>query len=150
MSMALNENFEKILETPEFAPAKPLRKLKKKNLLSFNERSVRAMSVFGLNQEGYPDPTAATAIANVIKAEKKYLPLVYICSKYSGDTVTNTEAAKRYSRFAVDQGAIPIAPHLLLPLYMHENSERELALFMDMVFLASKPVFQQALRFYFS
>lgn len=93
------------------------------------------MSVFGLNQEGYPDPTAATAIANVIKAEKKYLPLVYICSKYSGDTVTNTEAAERYSRFAVDQGAIPIAPHLLLPLYMYEDSERELALFMDMVFL---------------
>ena len=93
------------------------------------------MSVFGLNQEGYPDPTAATAIANVAKAEKKYLPLVYICSKYSGDTVTNTEAAKRYSRFAVDQGAIPLAPHLLLPLYMHEESERELAMFMDMVFL---------------
>ena len=93
------------------------------------------MSVFGLNQEGYPDPTAATAIANVAKAEKKYLPLVYVCSQYSGDTVANTEAAKRYSRFAVDQGAIPLAPHLLLPLYMYEESERELAMFMDMVFL---------------
>lgn len=93
------------------------------------------MSVYGLNQEGYPDPTAATAVANVSKAEKKYLPLVYVCSKYSGDTVTHTEAAKRYSRFAVDQGAIPLAPHLLLPLYMHEDSERELAMFMDMVFL---------------
>ena len=29
------------------------------------------MNVFGLNHEGYPDPTAATAIANVIKAEKE-------------------------------------------------------------------------------
>ena len=50
------------------------------------------MSVFGRNQEDYPDPTAAEAIA---KASKKriYLPLVYICSKYSGDVVTNTEAA---------------------------------------------------------
>ncbi len=74
---------------------------------------MRAISVYGLNQEGYPDPTAATAVANVSKAEKKYLPLVYICSKYSVDTVTNIEAAKRYSRFAVDQGAIPLAPHLL-------------------------------------
>ena len=71
MSITLNENFEKISETPKCAPTKPLRKLKKKNLLSFNERSVRAMSVFGLNHEGYPDPTAATAIANVIKAEKE-------------------------------------------------------------------------------
>ena len=28
-----------------------------------------------------------------------------------------------------------MAPHLLLPLYMHEDSEREFAMFMDMVFL---------------
>lgn len=93
------------------------------------------MKAYGLNQEGYPDPTAAKAVANVSKAEKKYLPLVYICSKYSGDTVQNTEAAKHYSRFAVDSGAIPLAPHLLLPLYMKEESERELAMFMDMVLL---------------
>ena len=45
------------------------------------------MSVFGRNQEGYPDPTPTEAIAKVSK--KKYLPLVYICSKYSGDVVTN-------------------------------------------------------------
>lgn len=93
------------------------------------------MDNYGLNHEGYPDPTATKAIASVTKTEKKYRPLVYICSKYSGDTVGNTEAAKRYCRFAVDQGAIPLAPHLLLPLYMKEETERELALFMDMVFL---------------
>ena len=83
------------------------------------------MRAYGFNQEGYPDPTAAKAVANVSKAEKKYLPLVYICSKYSGDTANNTEAAKRYSRFAVDSGAIPLAPHLLLPLYMKEDTERD-------------------------
>lgn len=93
------------------------------------------MNTYGLNQEGYPDPTATQAVAVATKVEKKYLPLVYICSKYSGDTIANTEAAKRYSRFAVDQGAIPLAPHLLLPLYMKEETERELAMFMDMVFL---------------
>ena len=93
------------------------------------------MRAYGFNQEGYPDPTAAKAVANVSKAEKKYLPLVYICSKYSGDTVGNTEAAKRYSRFAVDSGAIPLAPHLLRPLYMMEDTERDLAMFMDKVFL---------------
>lgn len=37
------------------------------------------MSVFGRNQEGYPDPTAAEAIAKASK--KKYLPLVYMASK---------------------------------------------------------------------
>ena len=93
------------------------------------------MRAYGFNQEGYPDPTATKAVANVSKAEKKYLPLVYICSKYSGDTANNTEAAKRYSRFAVDSGAIPLAPHLLLPLYMKEDTERDLAMFMDKVFL---------------
>ena len=30
------------------------------------------------NQEGYADPTAGRAIAQVIKEEKKYRPLVYI------------------------------------------------------------------------
>ena len=93
------------------------------------------MRAYGFNQEGYPDPTVIKAVANVSKAEKKYLPLVYICSKYSGDIANNTEAAKRYSRFAVDSGAIPLAPHLLLPLYMKEDTERDLAMFMDKVFL---------------
>lgn len=88
------------------------------------------------NQEGYADPTAGQAIAQVVKEEKKCRPLVYICSPFSSDPVGNTEKAKRYSRYAVDAGAIPFAPHLLLPLYMKEESERGLALFMDMVFLS--------------
>ena len=88
------------------------------------------------NQEGYADPTAGQAIAQVVKEEKIYRPLVYICSPFSSDPVGNTEKAKRYSRYAVDAGAIPFAPHLLLPLYMKEESERGLALFMDMVFLS--------------
>ncbi len=91
------------------------------------------MEDFRRNKEGYLDLTAAAAIASADK--RKYRPLVYICSRYSGDVVLNTEAAKGYSRFAVDQGAIPFAPHLLLPLYMKEETERELAMFMDMIFL---------------
>ena len=62
-------------------------------------------------------------------------PLVYICSPFSGDFEGNTKKAREYSRFAVDQGAIPLAPHLLLPQFMSEQTERELAMFMDMVFL---------------
>lgn len=61
--------------------------------------------------------------------------VVYICSPFSGDRTANTENAKRYSRFAVDAGAIPFAPHLLLPLYMKEDTERGQALYMDLVFL---------------
>lgn len=48
----------------------------------------------------------------------------------------NTKKARAYSRFAVDQGAIPIAPHLLLPQFMKEETERELAMFMDIAILS--------------
>lgn len=87
------------------------------------------------NQEGYADPTAYQALTQIENETRKYRPLVYICSPFSGDIKGNIEKAKRYSRFAVDAGAIAFAPHLLLPLYMQEETERELAMFMDMVFL---------------
>ncbi len=88
-----------------------------------------------LNPEGYVDPTPFAAMKRRYEGIKDYRPLIYICSPYSGDPPGNTDKARRYSRFAVDQGAIPIAPHLLLPQYMKEETERELALFMDMVIL---------------
>lgn len=66
----------------------------------------------------------------------KELPLIYICSQFSGDIEGNTVKARKYSRFAVDSGVVPIAPHILLPQFMREDTERELALYMDMVFLS--------------
>lgn len=71
-----------------------------------------------------------------MRNENRGRPVVYICSPFSGDQKTNTEKAKRYSRYAVDQGAIPFAPHLLLPMYMNEETERGQALYMDLVFLS--------------
>ncbi len=47
----------------------------------------------------------------------------------------NTERAKAYCRFAVDEGHVPIAPHLLFPQFLDEGSERELALQMDLILL---------------
>lgn len=85
------------------------------------------------NAEGYKDPTAGEAIRRASKS--RYRPMVYVCSPYSGDIEGNTEGARRYSRYAVDQGMIPIAPHLLLPQYMTED-ERDLALFMDIAILS--------------
>ncbi len=86
------------------------------------------------NAEGYSDPTAYEAMT-LLEAEKRALrafrPLVYICSPFAGDVEKNVAAARRYSRFAVDAGYIPIAPHLLFPQFMDDNSpkERELGLF---------------------
>lgn len=62
--------------------------------------------------------------------------VVYICSKYSGDITTNSDDAKRYSRFAVEQGMIPIAPHLLFPLFMDEKAERDIAMYMNEVLIS--------------
>lgn len=62
--------------------------------------------------------------------------MVYVCSPFSGDVEENTLKARKYCRFAVDQGVIPIAPHLLFPQFIKEETERDLALQMDMVLLA--------------
>lgn len=78
-----------------------------------------------MNAEGYPDKASRFG----------YRPLIYVCSPFSGDVEGNTKRARRYSRYAVDQGCIPIAPHLLLPQYMEEETEQELAMFMDLVIL---------------
>ena len=52
-------------------------------------------------------------------------PIVYICSPYSGDVEKNTEAARRYCRYAADRGFIPLAPHLLFPQFLNEESPKE-------------------------
>lgn len=95
------------------------------------------MAISKFNSEGYYDPTTYEALSKVEREEKaaRYRPLVYICSPFSGDISGNIERAKKYSRYAVDSKAIPIAPHLLFPQFMSNDAERELALFMDMVLL---------------
>ena len=98
------------------------------------------MSVNKFNPEGYHDPTAYEALTKIEKEEnrKPYRPVVYICSPFSGNMERNAENARRYCRFAVDSGYIPLAPHLLFPQFMNENdaAERRLALFMDIALLS--------------
>ena len=94
------------------------------------------------NSEGYPDPTAGEALSRIATNEKQSLrafrPIVYICSPFSGDVETNVKAAQRYSRFAVDSGYLPIAPHLLFPQFMDDSNpkERELAMFFGNVLMS--------------
>lgn len=68
---------------------------------------------------------------------KDFRPLVYICSPFSGDVEGNTEWTKLFCRFALENGHIPLAPHLMFPQFMDEGDpeERELAMFMDIVLL---------------
>mgnify|MGYP000889101619 CR=1 FL=1 len=64
--------------------------------------------------------------------------LIYVCSPYRGDIRTNTEQAKGYCRKIVQEGGIPIAPHLLFPQFMDDSdkAERNLAIFMGLVLLS--------------
>ena len=92
------------------------------------------MSISKYNNEGYPDPTAYGALSSIeseTHALRAFRPIVYICSPFAGDIEKNVAAARAYSRFAVEQGYIPIAPHLLFPQFLNDSDqkERELGLF---------------------
>jgi len=92
------------------------------------------MSISKFNIEGYYDPTAYEALSLIEKEERAlraFRPIVYICSPFSGAVDENIAAAQRYSRFAVDKGYIPVAPHLLFPQFLDDNNpkERQLGLF---------------------
>ena len=88
------------------------------------------------NQEGYPDVVPYQAFANIDREQKRFRPMVYICSPFSGDIAGNIKKAKQYSRYAVNHGAIPIAPHLLFPQFMSEETERDRAVFMGIAILS--------------
>lgn len=92
------------------------------------------MSIDKYNAEGYYDPTAYEAMTLIEKEERAlraFRPIVFICSPYAGDTENNVKSAQGYSRFAVDKGYIPLAPHLLFPQFMNDANpaERKLGLF---------------------
>lgn len=92
------------------------------------------MSISKFNNEGYADPTAYGALSVIDKEERAlraFRPIVYICSPFAGDIDTNVKAARAYSRFAVEAGYIPIAPHLLFPQFLNDEDpkERQLGLF---------------------
>lgn len=103
------------------------------------------------NSEKYADPTAGEAMMNIMLEQKKqqeeqkrrmyeriHRPKVYIVSKYAGDIEANTASAIRYCRFAIEQGYMPIASHLLYPQILNDNDpdERELGLMFGIALLA--------------
>jgi len=91
------------------------------------------------NGQGYRDPTANEALANITREEKakRYRPLIYICSPLTGDIERNTRRARGYCRFAVDAGVIPIAPHLLFTQFLDDRDpeQRSLGMLFALVLL---------------
>ena len=56
--------------------------------------------------------------------------LVYIASPYAGDVQENILAAQNACRYAMAQGAVPIAVHLMYPQFLDDGSpgDREVGL----------------------
>lgn len=55
------------------------------------------------------------------------MKVVYLCHPFNGDIPSNRERVRRFC-LAVKREVVPIAPHLMLPHYIDEATERELAL----------------------
>lgn len=96
------------------------------------------------NREGYPSPTEYYAELNLMRAEQekkrelhKFRPMVYVCSPYAGDINRNIENARRFSRFAVNEGFLPVTPHLLFTQFLNDANpdDREIGMFMGLVLL---------------
>lgn len=88
------------------------------------------MSVNKYNHERYYDPTPYEALTAIEQEEKerRRRPLVFICSPYAGDVERNLQNARRYCKFAVERGAIPLAPHLFFPQFMDDRSKAQRSL----------------------
>ena len=74
-----------------------------------------------------------------MKQKHQFRPLAYICCPYRGDVQANIEKAREYAKFAVREGFIPMAWHLLFDGVVDEETERDLAMFMDLVMLGKCP-----------
>jgi hypothetical protein len=93
------------------------------------------------NSEGYLDLTPYKAIKAMERPKRPYFdyrPMVYICSPYAGDVDENVKNARRYSRFAVDKGYLPITPHLLFTQFLDDGlqRERDLGMFFGIVLMS--------------
>lgn len=99
------------------------------------------------NSEGYADPTAGSAMSQIMKEyrqkqKKRYADKnrrkIYVASRYAGDVDANVAAAVTYCRHVVDEGYMPVASHLLYPQILNDNNpeERELGLLFGLSLLA--------------
>ena len=51
--------------------------------------------------------------------------MIYICSPYAGNTEENTAFARQACGYAIRQGAVPLAPHLLYPQILNDSVPEE-------------------------
>ena len=82
------------------------------------------------NDEHYLDPTCYEALMKIAKDRRSYMPIIYVCTPYSGDIEGNTKRARKYCKYVLQEGGEPLAPHLLFPQF---TKDRELGIHMDLI-----------------
>ena len=101
------------------------------------------------NNEGYADPTAGSAMSQIMKEYRqkqkklyadKNRRKIYVASRYAGDVDANVSAAVTYCRRVIDEGYMPVASHLLYPQILNDNipEERELGLLFGLLRLCDE------------
>ena len=84
----------------------------------------------GFEMEKRVDPTADTAVAHVMRDQRRKLkrvkdcagwPMVYVVSRYAGDVKKNRADAIRYCRYVLGRKYMPVASHLLYPQFLSDN-----------------------------
>lgn len=56
------------------------------------------------------------------------MKLVYIASPFAGDMENNTQKAREYCLSAIEEGVVPVAPHLLYPQFLDDGDPRQRSL----------------------
>jgi len=99
------------------------------------------------NAEGYFDPTASIALANVAKEERSgstasvFRGRIYICSpyraKFKPEINDNVARAVRYCRFVKEQGYSPLCPHIYFTQFLDDSNtaDRKLGLALGLEWL---------------
>jgi hypothetical protein len=67
---------------------------------------------------------------------------VYICHPYANAPQENVERVRAIARQVLEEGNVPIAPHLYLPQLLDEATERELAMSVCLELVSSAHVVQ--------
>ena len=56
------------------------------------------------------------------------MPSVYICHPFGSDPHGNSDRVRKICRWFAQQGYLPLAPHIYLPQFLDEATEREIAM----------------------
>lgn len=70
----------------------------------------------------------AAALVKRRRTEGARARRVYVCHPFAGDPAGNIERVRGISRLLAAEGVLPVAPHLYLPQFLDERTERDEAL----------------------